>query len=223
MRGIEMVAKSYFARAWQNFNTPISITSAVSAALHLSVFLSWMHSGLITRHAEPLNSSMVLTISILPTVGVEQITLLETQEIKKTTQSQAINPEQINTGDADSMTESNTSNDQQATQAEEHPVNQVANQQEVNNQNQENPFINPVFSLPPEYPPEARWESRSGSTILQYRITSLGEVTDVEVIHTSGHQDLDWSAIQAIKQWRYQQDNINPLAWYQYTFHFKLE
>jgi len=79
------------------------------------------------------------------------------------------------------------------------------------------------FSIAPEFPSEARWESRTGSTIIKYRITLLGHVTDIKIKRTSGHQDFDSSAIYAIKQWRYKQNNINPLNWYQYSFHFKLE
>jgi len=79
------------------------------------------------------------------------------------------------------------------------------------------------FSVAPEFPSEARWESRTGSTVLKYQITLLGKVKDIKIKRTSGHQDLDSSAIDAIKQWRYKRIGINPLNWYQYTFHFRLE
>ena len=59
----------------------------------------------------------------------------------------------------------------------------------------------------PTYPPLARQARIQGSVVLHAIIDKDGNVTQLEVI--SGHPLLVQSALQAVKQWRYQPTQLN--------------
>jgi protein TonB len=56
---------------------------------------------------------------------------------------------------------------------------------------------------PPAYPVRARLEKRQGSLELLYRVTKEGKVADVQVVKSSGSQDLDDAAVRAISNYRF--------------------
>lgn len=55
----------------------------------------------------------------------------------------------------------------------------------------------------PEYPIRARKEQRQGEVNLLYRVTRDGRVTEVQIAKSSGHPDLDESAVKAISKFRF--------------------
>lgn len=67
-----------------------------------------------------------------------------------------------------------------------------------------------VFSQPryaqnpkPLYPREARRKGYQGEVVLKVEILSNGQVGQVEVKRSSGHEILDCSALAAVKEWRF--------------------
>lgn len=56
----------------------------------------------------------------------------------------------------------------------------------------------------PIYPLSARRDKRQGQVSLVYRVTKEGRVTDIQVEQSSGHEDLDKAAMQAISNFRYE-------------------
>lgn len=81
----------------------------------------------------------------------------------------------------------------------------------------------PLFAPEPEYPEEARWEERTGSVTLTFAMAADGTVDQVDVQQSSGHRDLDQAAMQALRQWRFRQQDaaLHPFR-YHYAFHFRL-
>jgi len=59
-----------------------------------------------------------------------------------------------------------------------------------------------IRKVPPVYPPLARQARIQGTVVLNVIINKSGEVRDVQLY--SGHPMLSPSAIQAVKQWKYQ-------------------
>jgi periplasmic protein TonB len=55
----------------------------------------------------------------------------------------------------------------------------------------------------PLYPPEAKKKGYQGEVLLRVEIFASGEVGQVEVKKSSGHEILDRSALAAVKQWRF--------------------
>jgi len=55
----------------------------------------------------------------------------------------------------------------------------------------------------PEYPVAARKEQRQGQVDLLYRVTKDGRVTEVSIAKSSGHKDLDESAVKAISKYKF--------------------
>jgi TonB family protein len=64
-----------------------------------------------------------------------------------------------------------------------------------------------LYRVDPAYPPEARAPRVSGAVILQVTVNEQGLVSDVKVLR--GHPLLDQSAVEAVKQWRYEPTLLN--------------
>ena len=80
-----------------------------------------------------------------------------------------------------------------------------------------------VFSRPPEYPEEARWEKRQGRTLLMFQLTSDGSVKEIKLLNSSGHDDLDAAAVQALRKWRFNAPaSTEGSPWYKYALRFDL-
>ncbi|HEU4814284.1 MAG TPA: energy transducer TonB [Xanthomonadaceae bacterium] len=56
---------------------------------------------------------------------------------------------------------------------------------------------------PPEYPREAIRENAEGTVVLLIHIDAQGNVLDIEVERSSRNRDLDRSAVQAARRWRF--------------------
>ncbi|WP_182865139.1 energy transducer TonB [Rhodopirellula sp. JC639] len=54
---------------------------------------------------------------------------------------------------------------------------------------------------PPQYPAAAARAGAEGTVLLRLRVDTLGKVTEVEVIESSGHRSLDQAAVDAVSQW----------------------
>ena len=79
------------------------------------------------------------------------------------------------------------------------------------------------YAPSPEYPEEARWEARTGTITVAFRILEDGAVDDVQVLASSGHADLDITAQKTIKEWRFDVQKVPSLqARYHYRFRFEL-
>lgn len=61
----------------------------------------------------------------------------------------------------------------------------------------------PVWELRPLYPEQCKKRNIEGAVILQVGIDVEGNVIDVELLK-SAHRDLDQSAVDALRQWKYQ-------------------
>lgn len=59
------------------------------------------------------------------------------------------------------------------------------------------------YQVKPRYPESARRRGIEGITLLKMRITAQGSVEDVQVERSAGHPDLDESAIEAVRRWRF--------------------
>lgn len=71
----------------------------------------------------------------------------------------------------------------------------------------------------PEYPVAARKEQRQGQVDLLYRVTKEGRVTEVSIAKSSGHKDLDESAVKAISKFKFV---IGQEGWAKHPVIFKL-
>lgn len=68
---------------------------------------------------------------------------------------------------------------------------------------------------PPKYPEEARLKGLEGTVILHLHIARDGKVIQVSLIGSCGHDLLDRSAIEAVKQWIFNPATIDgkPTEW----------
>jgi protein TonB len=95
------------------------------------------------------------------------------------------------------------------------------------------PGVAAAFALPrggyqvkPLYPRAARARGASGITLLRIRIARDGEVAELRVEHTSGHADLDRSALAAVGRWRFEPlgGAVGPEGlWVQIPIDFRLD
>jgi TonB family protein len=53
------------------------------------------------------------------------------------------------------------------------------------------------------YPQKAKDAHVEGTTILSFKITAAGAVTDIAIEHSSGNEDLDNASIACAEEWRY--------------------
>jgi protein TonB len=56
----------------------------------------------------------------------------------------------------------------------------------------------------PRYPDAARRQGITGTTTLLFEVLETGRVGEVRVESSAGHPDLDQSAAEAIKKWRFE-------------------
>lgn len=79
------------------------------------------------------------------------------------------------------------------------------------------------FAPPPDYPDEARWEEREGRVVLHFRLRADGEVSDVEVVNSSGHADLDAEALATLSRWKFDASGTGASETrYRHAFRFSL-
>lgn len=64
----------------------------------------------------------------------------------------------------------------------------------------------------PRYPTEARRSGRTGTVVVLILVGEDGAVADVRVLRSSGHSDLDQSAMEAIRKWKYR-PRAEPGSW----------
>lgn len=55
----------------------------------------------------------------------------------------------------------------------------------------------------PRYPERARAEGREGTALLKVTVLPTGEVGEAMIEHSSGHADLDRSAVEAVMRWTF--------------------
>ncbi len=60
------------------------------------------------------------------------------------------------------------------------------------------------YQVKPRYPESARRRGIEGTVLLKMRITAQGRVEDVQVVRSAGYPDLDESAIEAVRRWRFE-------------------
>jgi TonB family protein len=59
-----------------------------------------------------------------------------------------------------------------------------------------------MFAPFPAYPLTAREQHHTGEVLVRTKIGGDGQVTNVQVIQSSGHSDLDETAVKAVRLWR---------------------
>lgn len=68
----------------------------------------------------------------------------------------------------------------------------------------------------PEYPLSARRRRIEGVSVIEAIVGSLGDVTSAKLLESSGCEDLDQSALVAVKQWKYERkagdDKAGPVV-----------
>lgn len=60
------------------------------------------------------------------------------------------------------------------------------------------------YQIKPRYPDSARRVGAHGVTLLKVRVLENGNVGEILVERSAGHPDLDRSAAEAIKKWRFE-------------------
>ncbi len=67
-------------------------------------------------------------------------------------------------------------------------------------------FVRPLggYQVRPRYPESARRERIEGTTLLRARVNEHGRVEVVEVERSAGHAELDRSAVDAVRRWRFE-------------------
>jgi periplasmic protein TonB len=70
------------------------------------------------------------------------------------------------------------------------------------------------YQVKPRYPESARRRGIEGTVLLKMRITAQGRVEDVQVVRSAGYPELDESAIEAVRRWRFEpaRRNGEPVA-----------
>ena len=70
------------------------------------------------------------------------------------------------------------------------------------------------YQVKPRYPESARRRGIEGTVLLQMRITAQGRVEDVQVVRSAGYPELDESAMEAVRRWRFEPARRNgaPVA-----------
>lgn len=61
----------------------------------------------------------------------------------------------------------------------------------------------PRSAAPPAYPDEARRRGWQGRVVLRVHVSAAGDVTDVEVVQSSGYALLDAAAATAVRGWKF--------------------
>jgi TonB family protein len=75
----------------------------------------------------------------------------------------------------------------------------------------------PTYSLPPEYPREARDNGVTGKGVAAVKVDqATGHVKSVSMIKSTGNESLDKAALRALQQWRFQPGGIT-------TFEFPIQ
>jgi protein TonB len=60
------------------------------------------------------------------------------------------------------------------------------------------------YQVKPRYPESARRRGIEGTVLLKMRITAQGRVEDVQVVRSAGYPELDESAMEAVRRWRFE-------------------
>ena len=70
------------------------------------------------------------------------------------------------------------------------------------------------YQVKPRYPESARRRGIEGTVLLKMRITAQGRVEAVQVVRSAGYPELDESAIEAVRRWRFEpaRRNGEPVA-----------
>jgi protein TonB len=82
------------------------------------------------------------------------------------------------------------------------------------------------YQVKPRYPESARRQGVEGTVLLKVRVTQQGRVEAVQLERSTGHQDLDQAAIEAVRRWRFEparRGNQTMAVWALIPVTFKLE
>lgn len=82
------------------------------------------------------------------------------------------------------------------------------------------------YQVKPNYPDSARRRGIEGTTLLKIHVSEKGQVADVLVEQSAGHQDLDQAAVEAVKKWRFApaRKGNQPIAvWVKLPVRFELK
>jgi periplasmic protein TonB len=90
------------------------------------------------------------------------------------------------------------------------------------------PSARPIggYQVKPHYPESVRRRGIEGTALLKMRITEQGSVEDVQVERSAGHPDLDESAMEAVRRWRFdpaRRDGEPVTVWVRIPVEFKLQ
>ena len=61
----------------------------------------------------------------------------------------------------------------------------------------------PIRTVEPKYPASARNASFEGLVKIKMLITYEGKVTEASIVESSGHEEMDANALEAVYKWRF--------------------
>jgi protein TonB len=81
------------------------------------------------------------------------------------------------------------------------------------------------YQVTPHYPRAARLRGAEGTALLRVRIAPDGDVAELRVERSSGHDDLDRSALRAVSRWRFEHPDSADAdgVWVLIPVHFRLD
>lgn len=82
------------------------------------------------------------------------------------------------------------------------------------------------YQLKPRYPESARRQGIEGTALLRLQVLADGQVGEILIERSAGHQDLDDAAVEAVKRWRFEpaRDGGQPIAmWVRLPVAFRLK
>ncbi|MDP0499027.1 MAG: energy transducer TonB [Verrucomicrobiota bacterium JB022] len=79
------------------------------------------------------------------------------------------------------------------------------------------------YNPPPRYPANARREGREGLVMVAIQVSPQGRVLEVNLAHSSGHDDLDQRALSAVRRWRFEPLGGRDALTFEYPIQFTLQ
>lgn len=178
-------------------------------AMHVGLFILTLHTSLGVLHSD---SQDVITLS------------LRGGEIRSSTQAQNQFSNRANISPLATKNDASTATI--STQGRSAVQNAVQQGSSSKKSTHELAGRSLFFNPKPSYPLASRRMGEQGAVHLQLCIGSRGFVESVQMTQSSGYQNLDRSAIEAVKAWRFSALNAtseNVPECYQLPIHFQLE
>ena len=87
-------------------------------------------------------------------------------------------------------------------------------------------YAQPILQTPPNYPAKAREKKQQGAVTIAFMVNKSGLVSEAQITHSSGFEELDTSAKNSLFTWQFTPTLVGSEKvnyWYQKTFNFHIE